>query len=292
MSSPELLRSFIAAADTGSFSAAARLLGKHQATISGNVARLEDELAVILFDRVGKYPEITPQGLALYDSAKLVVESTARFNRNALNLAAGLPVLITLGLDEDLPTAPLVGLFKKIRQQYPLLKINILREPSQQLFKLIEGEQLDLALSLTLEGQTNIYEYKAIGSANYHLVCGKRHPFARKATISTDEMMHSTQILQRSLAQNNLHQTVKIAFDTWECQGFEAQLEAIRANVGWAFLANYPYQPMPEGITQFNAEFAAVDFSSQYDLIWPKGRAITEVEKFICDQIMSLFSQK
>ncbi|MCL1051019.1 LysR family transcriptional regulator [Shewanella abyssi] len=288
MSSPELLRSFIAAADAGSFSAAARLLGKHQATISGNIARLEDELAVTLFDRVGKYPEITQQGLALYDSAKLVVESCARFDRNALNLSAGLPLLITLGLDEDLPISPLMGLLIKIRRKYPLLKLNILREPSQRLFQLIEQEQLDLALSLTLEGQSNIYEYKAIGKADYYLVCGERHPFARKAVISTDEMMHSTQILQRSLAKGS-YTTAKVAFDTWECQGFEAQLEAVRANIGWAFLANYPEQPMPEGITRFNAEFAATDFTSQYDVIWPKGRAITEIEQFISDQLSDLF---
>ncbi|WP_162631274.1 LysR family transcriptional regulator [Vibrio variabilis] len=41
---PELLKAFIIAAETGSFSAAARQLGKHLTTISGNIARLEDEL--------------------------------------------------------------------------------------------------------------------------------------------------------------------------------------------------------------------------------------------------------
>lgn len=44
MIKPDLLQCFIAAADTGSFTAAGKRVGKHLATVSGNIARLEDEL--------------------------------------------------------------------------------------------------------------------------------------------------------------------------------------------------------------------------------------------------------
>ncbi len=55
----EALEAFVEAAATGSFSAAARVLGKRQSSISESIARLEDELGVPLFDRQGRYPVLT-----------------------------------------------------------------------------------------------------------------------------------------------------------------------------------------------------------------------------------------
>src|SRR6266446_4119615 len=53
------LRVFIAAAETGSFSAAGRKLRRAQSLVSQTVATLETQLDVKLFDRAKKYPQLT-----------------------------------------------------------------------------------------------------------------------------------------------------------------------------------------------------------------------------------------
>src|SRR4051795_3421423 len=67
------LRTFIAAAEEGSFSAAGRKLRRAQSLISHTVATLEGQLNVQLFDRAKKSPRLTAAGSALLQEAKAVV---------------------------------------------------------------------------------------------------------------------------------------------------------------------------------------------------------------------------
>jgi DNA-binding transcriptional LysR family regulator len=63
------LRTFIAAADEGSFSAAGRRLRRVQSVLSQTLANLEGQLGVTLFDRSGRFPMLTDQGRALLADA-------------------------------------------------------------------------------------------------------------------------------------------------------------------------------------------------------------------------------
>ena len=64
------LRTFIAAADEGSFSAAGRRLRRAQSVVSQTLANLEGQLGVKLFDRSGHLPVLTEQGRALLADAR------------------------------------------------------------------------------------------------------------------------------------------------------------------------------------------------------------------------------
>ena len=58
------LRTFIAAAEQGSFSAAGRKLRRAQSVVSQTLANLEIQLGVTLFDRSARYPVLTEDGRA------------------------------------------------------------------------------------------------------------------------------------------------------------------------------------------------------------------------------------
>ena len=72
------LRTFIAAAEEGSFSAAGRKLRRAQSVVSQTMANLEGQLRVSLFDRSARYPVLTEQGQALLREAKAVVNGMTR----------------------------------------------------------------------------------------------------------------------------------------------------------------------------------------------------------------------
>src|ERR1700687_5103215 len=63
------LRTFIAAAEQGSFSAAGRKLRRAQSVVSQTLANLEGQLGVVLFDRSARYPTLTEGGRALLQNA-------------------------------------------------------------------------------------------------------------------------------------------------------------------------------------------------------------------------------
>lgn len=60
--SPDALVAFVLTAELGSFSAAARQLGKRQSTISEAIANLEIDLGVMLFDRQARLPTLSEAG--------------------------------------------------------------------------------------------------------------------------------------------------------------------------------------------------------------------------------------
>ena len=58
--------------ETGSFSAAARKLGKVPSAVSMSIANLEIDLNLSLFQRIGREPVPTPQALTLYEKNRAV----------------------------------------------------------------------------------------------------------------------------------------------------------------------------------------------------------------------------
>src|SRR5258708_14188249 len=101
------LRVFIAAAETGRFSAAGRKLRRAQSLVSQSVANLEGQLKVKLFDRSAKYPVLTGEGEALVVEAKAVIDRMDGFKARARTLAEGLEPELPAVVDATYPLAPL-----------------------------------------------------------------------------------------------------------------------------------------------------------------------------------------
>ena len=84
------LRTFIAAADEGSFSAAGRRLHRAQSVVSQTLANLEAQLGVRLFDRGARFPVLTDQGRALLADARAVAGNVDLLKGLVKSLAGGL----------------------------------------------------------------------------------------------------------------------------------------------------------------------------------------------------------
>jgi DNA-binding transcriptional LysR family regulator len=121
------LRVFIAAAETGSFSAAGRKLRRAQSLVSQTIANLEAQLEVRLFDRAKKFPQLTGAGQALLVEAKLVVERMDGFKARAKTMAEGLePELGRGGRMYPMATTKAVG----FRETYPRTPLLLYAKPS------------------------------------------------------------------------------------------------------------------------------------------------------------------
>jgi DNA-binding transcriptional LysR family regulator len=98
------LREFIAIAESGSFSKAARRLRIAQPPLSRHIRSLEQELGVKLFVRTAVGVEITPEGSLLLAQARVVLDDTSALielaSRTKLGLASTLRVAMAPGLCE------------------------------------------------------------------------------------------------------------------------------------------------------------------------------------------------
>jgi DNA-binding transcriptional LysR family regulator len=122
------LRVLVTISDAGSFSAAARLLGRVQSAISQSVKTLEDIQGVELFDRTRQKPSLTPVGRVLVDQARVILASAARFEAMAAGTRIGLEPELTLAIDPLVPTAPLIDSLRALRETFPDLPVSFSTE--------------------------------------------------------------------------------------------------------------------------------------------------------------------
>jgi DNA-binding transcriptional LysR family regulator len=113
------LRTFVAAADSGSFSAAGRRLGRAQSVVSQTIANLEGLIGVALFDRTARYPVLTEQGRALLEQARAVTGATDQFKARARGLADGLEPELRVVINVLFPTRVLTEAIANFQARFP-----------------------------------------------------------------------------------------------------------------------------------------------------------------------------
>ena len=122
------LRTFIAAVDEGSFSAAARKLNRVQSAVSGWVGSLEQQIGVTLFDRSGRFPVLTEQGVLLLADARNIVAGVDTLKARARLMAGGMEAELSVVVDVFFPTADITRAAKAFAQRFPLTPLRLFVE--------------------------------------------------------------------------------------------------------------------------------------------------------------------
>jgi DNA-binding transcriptional LysR family regulator len=153
MLEPDLLRTFVAIADSGSFTAAADRVHRTQSAVSMQMKRLEELLGRDLFARSGRSVERTRDGDLFLAHARRILrthrEALAAFNTTALTGT------VTLGAPDDCASTFLPGILTRFAETHPLVHVNVVCEPSQALLTHIGDGTIDLALITKGSGESS-----------------------------------------------------------------------------------------------------------------------------------------
>ena len=122
------MRVLTAVAETGSFSAAARKLGRVQSAVSQAVQTMEATLQIALFDRSGKIPKLTEAGQALLQDARAVLERTYAMRARARAIRDDLEPELTLAVDDFFPMPLLMRSLESLREEFPTLPATLFTE--------------------------------------------------------------------------------------------------------------------------------------------------------------------
>ncbi|MDO8420909.1 MAG: LysR family transcriptional regulator [Parvibaculum sp.] len=118
-------RAFLVTAEEGSLSAAARALGMAQPTLGRQVDGLEQELGIVLFERVGRGLTLTPSGLELLDHVRDMGEAAGRVSLTALGQSQALGGKICISASETYAAVLLPPIITKLRRQEPGIQVEI-----------------------------------------------------------------------------------------------------------------------------------------------------------------------
>lgn len=140
------LRTLVAIADTGSFRGAAERLFVTQSAVSMQMAALENQWRIKLFDRSKRPPVLHPEALAMVARARRILEEYETLGVRANSPSAALIGSLRLGVIPSVTTTVLPKVLHRTRRLYPKLRIRIEDGMSQELaFKVNQG-RLDAAV--------------------------------------------------------------------------------------------------------------------------------------------------
>jgi DNA-binding transcriptional LysR family regulator len=122
------MRVLIAVAETGSFSAAARKLGRVQSAISQAVQAMEQALRLTLFDRAGKTPVLTDIGQAMLADARAVLARAQAMQARAHDIRDDLEPELTLAVEAVFPMPLLMSSLQALRGAFPTLPATLFTE--------------------------------------------------------------------------------------------------------------------------------------------------------------------
>jgi len=140
----DLLKTFLAIIDAGSFTRAAEVIHRTQSAISMQVKRLEESIGQPLFERSGRSFALTPRGEALVPYArrmlKLYEETvTAMVEPEMIGT-------VRLGIPDDYVLRFLPKILEQFAKTYPRVQVTVRCEPSVALTPFLERGEVDMVL--------------------------------------------------------------------------------------------------------------------------------------------------
>ncbi len=160
------IRAFLATAETGSLTAAARQLGQTQPTLSRQIAALEADLGLMLFERIGRSLEITQAGMELLDHTREMGEAANRISLTASGQAQSIEGLVRITASDVMAAYILPNLLRDIRAQAPRLQIDVIasndirdlmRREADIAIRHVRPDQPDLIAKLVQEATGHFY---------------------------------------------------------------------------------------------------------------------------------------
>jgi DNA-binding transcriptional LysR family regulator len=141
----DVLRTFVTGLEVGSFSKAARRLGRSQSAISTQLRRLEEQVGKPILEKSGRGLSLTTAGERLLSYAKRILE----LNDEVIDgLRDGdVEGWVRLGIPQDFAEGWLTSLLGRFARAHPKVRVEVRVEQNVLLIERLRDGELDLALA-------------------------------------------------------------------------------------------------------------------------------------------------
>jgi DNA-binding transcriptional LysR family regulator len=229
------LRTFIAAADEGSFSAAGRKLGRAQSVVSQTLANLEAQLALRLFDRSGRRPALTVQGEALLRQAREVVGSMDLFKSSARGLAGGIEPELSIAVDVLFPIRALTCAVVEFSAAFPETPLRIYAEVLGAVLEPVLTGRCDFCVMNSIPLTPGKLATLPMCDVQMAIVAAADHPLAAiKGRISRAQAAEHVQLVLTDRSKLTEGREFGVLGDrSWRLADLGAKHAFIKAGLGW-----------------------------------------------------------
>lgn len=163
-------RAFLAVVETGSLSAAARVLRQTQPTLGRQISAFEEELGVTLFERAGRSLSVTQTGADLAEHVRAMAEAAGRVSLMASGQSQAIEGLVRIAASELFAAHLLPPIVQKLRSIAPKIEVDIvaantisdlIQREADIAVRNVRPEQPDLIARLIHESSGRFYASKS-----------------------------------------------------------------------------------------------------------------------------------
>jgi DNA-binding transcriptional LysR family regulator len=232
------LRTFIAAADEGSFSAAGRKLGRRQSLISHTLANLETQLEVKLFDRSARYPRLTDEGRSLLADARTVADNIDGFKARARAMKEGLESELSIAVEVMYPIERLTRAAAHHREIFPHTPLRLHVEALGGVIKPVLDGDCSIGVIGSLPVLPDQLQSEPLLDLPFATVVSPNHPLAgERGMISASSVAGQVQLVlsdRTSLTEGRDFGV--LSPQTWRLADLGTKNAFLKAGLGWGHM--------------------------------------------------------
>jgi DNA-binding transcriptional LysR family regulator len=228
---PHRLRTFLAVAQTRSFTQAAARLGIRQPTVSQHIRKLEETTGRVLVHRDTHSVTLTPDGEAMIGFARSILAA----HEQAIHYFSGERPhgRLRIGMSDDIALTRLPHILRDFRRENPLVDLDLTVDQSGTLHRRLENDRLDLYIGKRPHGEPRGQLVKRdrlvwIGNATTRL------EFSRPLPL----VVYPAPSLSRTAMRNALERANTAFRSACVCRGVNGLIAAVAAGIGISALAS------------------------------------------------------
>lgn len=181
------LMTFVQVAEQNSFTAAARILGYSQSTVSFQIKQLENELDCLLFERINHTITLTDKGRELLTYAQQIGQLTEEFGQRGQRdrmIEGYLHVVAPDSVCEDM----LITNYADFHKTYPGISLKFTNADTDEMFRMLDRNEADMILTLDSHVYQRDYVIAKEERMEMHFVAGADSSYAAKGPLTIEEI--------------------------------------------------------------------------------------------------------
>jgi len=282
------LQAFVLTAEKGSFSSAARAMGKAQSVISNAIANFEIDLNTQLFSRDGRYPELTNAGRQLLPEAKVILERCHVFQDAALSMEGEVESQITIAIDEHLSVGRFSSLLSEFATQFPLVHLKLIHPVGDAIAQAVSDGYAQLGI---LKRSQHVYHNLCSyvhAEQELDVLVHKNHPLATQQTVSLDTLaLHRQVVLDVPSLEDTNPQIV--SSQVWVTESAFSAANMVYSGCCWGLLPHFIYSNWVKSKDLVCLTLSDSGFTSNIttDVVWQRNQVPGPAAKWWREKLKS-----
>jgi DNA-binding transcriptional LysR family regulator len=233
------LQVFLTVAETGSFSAASRMLNRAQSVVSYTIANLESQLEMQLFERSGaRQPKLTEAGKAMLEDARRLMSDLQVMRARVKSLKEGLEAEVSVAISVMVPSQAVVAVLREFRDRFPSVALNLSAGELGMVMEAVLSGKATIGIGGAVLKQDDSITVEKIGHSFMMPVASRHHPLAEiDRPLTMGDVREEVQLVVTDASGLTKGRDFNVlSYKTWRVSDIATKHALIRGGLGWGGL--------------------------------------------------------